>query len=79
MGGGAHQVKVARLPGLEPGFFNRPQRSRTQDVQRVPKTWKSWTAQLTELAEMDMDGASSESEYEEYGGDEDGHVSSCSV
>ena len=79
MGGGAPQVKVARLPGLEPGFFNRPQRSRTQDVQRVPKTWKSWTAQLTELAEMDMDGASSESEYEEYGGDEDGHVSSCSV
>ena len=87
MGGGAPHVKVARLPGIEPGFFNRPQSSRQQGVQRAPQTMSEaalqyeleWRAQLAEMADMDMEaGASSASEYEEYGEDEDGHVSSCS-
>ena len=87
MGGGAPRVKVARLPGIEPGFFNRPQSSRQQGVQRAPQTMSEaalqyeleWRAQLAEMADMDMEaGASSASEYEEYGEDEDGHVSSCS-
>ena len=86
-GGGAPHVKVARLPGIEPGFFNRPQSSRQQGVQRAPQTMSEaalqyeleWRAQLAEMADMDMEaGASSASEYEEYGEDEDGHVSSCS-
>jgi hypothetical protein len=38
-----------------------------------------WRAELAEMADMDMEaGASSASEYEEYGADEDGHVTSCS-